>query len=141
LSVPENIRNVERPKNTIVDDSGMDGVNRYFVRARSGVKYIKGGNPQPENGRVIGHIINDRFVSITKKMSDGPDALSYGLVALAKSVSDDLFEDLLAVYPPNEAAGVMVGAMLKVARPKIAANRYSTHYGSHSFLNTIRMWQ
>ena len=112
MSVPKNIRNVERPKNTIVDDSGRDGVNRYSVRARSGVKYIKGGNPQPENGRVIGHIIGDRFVPITEKISDEPDSLSYGLVAFAKSLSDDLFEDLLAVYPPNEAAGVMAGAML-----------------------------
>ena len=129
MGVPENIRSVERPTNTIVEDSGRDGVNRYSVRARSGVKYIKGGNPQPGNGRVIGHIINERFVSITEKMSDEPDSLSYGGVAFAKSVSDDLFEDLLAVYPPNEAAGVMASAMLKVARPKIAANRYSTHYG------------
>ena len=39
------------------------------------------------------------------------------------SVSDNLFEDLLAVYPPNEAAAVMAVAMLKVLRPGMAANR------------------
>jgi hypothetical protein len=129
MGVPENIRSVDRPKNTIVDDSGREGVNRYSVRMRSGVKYVRNGNPQPANGRVIGHIIDGRFVPVTDRMSDEPDSLSYGAAALAKSVSDDLFEDLLAVYPPNEAAAVMAVAMLKVLRPGMAANRYSTHYG------------
>ena len=129
MGVSEKIRSVDRPKNTIVLDSGRDGVNRYSVRERLGVKYIKGGNPQPENGRVIGHIINEQFVSLTDRMSDLPDCLSYGVAAFAKSISDDLFDDLLAVYPPNEAAMTMASAMLKVARPRIAANRYSTHYG------------
>ncbi|MCH3918360.1 MAG: transposase [Spirochaetia bacterium] len=128
MGVSEEIRKVERPKNTIVEDSGREGVNRYSVRVRSGTKYIRGGNPQPGNGRVIGHIVNGRFVPITDRMSDEPDSLSYGAAAMARSVSDDLFEDLLAVYPPNESAMIMAIAMLKALRPGIAANRYSTHY-------------
>jgi hypothetical protein len=128
MGVPEYIRSVDRPKNTIVDDSGREGVNRYSVRVRSGVKYIRDGNPQPGNGRVIGHIINERFIPVTDRMSDVPDFLSYGTAALAKSISDDIFEDLLAVYPPTESAAIMAVAMLKVLRPGIAANRYSTHY-------------
>jgi len=129
MSVSENIRSVDRPKNTIVEDSGREGVNRYSVRVRSGVKYVKNGNPQPGNGKVIGHIINERFVPVTNKISSTPDSLSYGVAAMAKSVSDDIFEDLLAVYPPNESSMIMAIAMLKVLRPGIAANRYSTHYG------------
>ena len=128
MGVPENIRNVDRPKNTIVDDSGREGVNRYSVRVRSGVTYVRNGNPQPGNGKVIGHIINGRFVPVTERVSDVPDSLSYGTAALAKSISDDIFDDLLAVYLPNEAASVMAVAMLKVMWPQIAANRYSTHY-------------
>lgn len=128
MGVPENIRSVERPKNTIVDDNGREGVNRYSVRVRSGVTYVRNGNPQPGNGRVIGHIINGRFVPVTEKVSKVPDALSYGMAALANSVSDDIFDDLLAIYPPNEASAIMAIAMLKVLRPQIAANRYSTHY-------------
>ncbi len=54
---------------------------------------------------------------------------SYSAAAFAKSISDDIFEDLLAVYPANEAAEIMVVAMLKVLRPGIAATRYSTLYG------------
>lgn len=129
MGVSEKIRSVDRPKNTIVDDSGRDGVNRYSVRVRAGVKYVKNGNPQPGNGKVIGHIINERFVPITERMSDVPDSLSYGTAALAKSISDDIFDDLLSVYPPNESAMIITVAMLKVLRPGIAANRYSTHYG------------
>lgn len=129
MGVPEAIRSVERPKNTIVDDSGREGINRYSVRERSGTKYVQNGNPQPGNGKVIGHIIHGIFVPVAERLSDVPDSLSYGAAALAKSVSDDIFEDLLAVYPANDAAEIMVVAMLKVLRPRIAANRYSTHYG------------
>ena len=57
MAVPLNVRQVERPRNTIVDDSGRDGPNRYAVRERASIKYVAGGNPQPRNGRVIGHII------------------------------------------------------------------------------------
>jgi len=129
MGVPETIRNVERPKNTIVEDSGREGANRYSVRERSGIKYVKNGNPQPGNGKVIGHIINAMFVPVADRISGIPDSLSYGAAALAKSVSDDIFEDLLSVYPANEATKIVVVAMLKVLRPRIAANRYSTHYG------------
>ncbi len=128
MGVSEKIRKVDRPKNTIVEDNGREGVNRYSVRVRSGIKYIKNGNPQPGNGRVIGHIINERFVPVTDGISDIPDSLSYGGAAFVKSISDDIFEDLLAVYPPNESSVIMAIAMLKVLRPGIAANRYSTHY-------------
>lgn len=129
MGVPEAIRGVGRPKNTVVDDSGREGINRYSVRERAGTKYVRNGNPQPGNGKVIGHIINGMFVPVADRMSKGPDSLSYGAAALAESVGDDILGDLLAVYPATEAAEIMVVAMLKVLRPRIAANRYSTHYG------------
>ncbi len=58
MAVPASIRAVERPSNTIVEDNGRDGPNRYAVRLRAGVKYVPGGNPQPRNGKVIGHIVD-----------------------------------------------------------------------------------
>jgi len=139
MGVPEAVRSVERPKNTIVDDSGREGVNRYSVRERSGIKYVKHGNPQPGNGKVVGHIIHGMFVPVAERTTDVPDSLSYGAAAFATSVSDDIFEDLLAVYPANEAAEIMVIATLKVLRPRIVSTRYSTHYGrtfvSHYYPN------
>lgn len=42
MAVPEYIRKVQRPVNTIVDDNGRDGPNRYAVRVRASVRYVKG---------------------------------------------------------------------------------------------------
>ena len=49
MAVPEEIRMVERPVNTIVEDRGKDGPFRYAVRERNGVRYVKGGNPMPRS--------------------------------------------------------------------------------------------
>ena len=62
MSVPEEIRKVERPVGTIVEDSKKAGDNRYIVRERKGFTYVKGSNPKPHNGKVIGHIINGVYV-------------------------------------------------------------------------------
>ena len=48
MAVPEYIRMVPRPVNTIVEDNGRDGPNRFAVRERVSIKYISGGNPQPK---------------------------------------------------------------------------------------------
>lgn len=62
MGVPKEIREVPRPKNTVVVDNGRDGPNRYAVRERAGTKYIPGHNPQPRNGKVGGYIVDGRFV-------------------------------------------------------------------------------
>ena len=83
MAVPADIRAVKRPVNTIVDDSGRDGPKRYAVRERSGAKYVQGGNPQPRNGKVIGHIIDHAYVPLEEKAEPiVPDMLSYGASAL-----------------------------------------------------------
>ena len=131
MAVPAEIRAVPRPKNTIVDDSGRDGPKRYAVRERSYTKYVAGGNPQPHNGKVIGHIIDMKYVPINDKAvkaSTEPDMLSYGASALVKSVIKDIKEDLLAVYDPSDAYAMMSLATLKVIKPAITASRMSTHY-------------
>lgn len=129
MAVPEDVRCVERPKNTIVVDNKHDGPNRYAVRSRTSVKYIPNGNPQPVNGNVVGHIINGVYVPVQEKLADkGPDMLSFGAVAFAYSVSGDLLDDLLKVYPAKAAFMIMAIATLRVIRPGIVASRYGTHY-------------
>lgn len=129
MAVPKEIRAVPRPKNTIVDDSGKDGLKRYAVRQRSSTKYVPGGNPQPRNGKVIGHIIDNKYVPLQdKNKAEGQDILSYGASALVKSVSEDLFADLLKVYPVNEAFSIMSMATLRIINPKISTERMSAHY-------------
>lgn len=129
MAVPAQIRAVPRPVNTIVDDSGRDGPKRYAVRQRSSSKYVPGGNPQPRNGKVIGHIIDYKFVPVCETAaSKGPEMLSYGASALVKSVTADIFSDLLQVFPANEAYSIMAMATLKVVKPSVTLGRMSTHY-------------
>ena len=129
MPVPADIRAVPRPVNTIVDDNGRDGPKRYAVRQRSSSKYVPGGNPQPRNGKVIGHIIDYKFVPVPEKTRiTEPDMLSYGASALVKSVTADLMEDLLAVYDPSDVFAMMSLATLRVIKPAITAKRMSTHY-------------
>ena len=129
MAVPEEIRKVPRPVNTIVDDYGRDGSLRYAVRERASTKYIPGCNPQPRNGRVIGHITDGRFVPVKEDTAaDGPDMLSYGASALVKSVTADLFSELLAVYPAQDAYAIMSIATLRVIKPSVTSKRISSHY-------------
>lgn len=129
MAVPVDVRVVPRPKNTIVDDNGREGPNRYPVRERTSSKYIPGGNPQPRNGKVIGHIVDYQFVPIKEQpVLNEPDMLSYGSSALVKSVTHDMFTDLLAVYPAGNVYAIMAMATLKVIKPSITANRMATHY-------------
>lgn len=128
MAVPESIRKVPRPVNTIVEDSGSEGNYRYAVRARAGTSY-KGGNPMPRNGKVIGHIIDGRFVPVKTQTADnGPDMLSYGSAALFHASSDDLLQDLLEVYPAKDAYSIMAIACLRVIRPGTPDVRLQTHY-------------
>ncbi len=129
MSVPAHIRNVPRPVNTVVVDNGKEGPNRFSVRERSGTKYIQHGNPQPRNGKVIGHIFEGKYVPLhTETASEGPDMLSYGAAAFAHSVSSDILSDLLDIYPIKDACTIMAIAMLRVIRPSITAERIATHY-------------
>ena len=129
MGVPESIRKVPRPVNTVVTDNGKDTMFRYPVRERSKVIYVPDGNPSPRNGKVIGHIINGEYVPLSEKTAiKGPDMLSYGGAALVKAVTEDVYHDLLAVYPANEVFQIMSIASLRVIKPGIASNRISTHY-------------
>lgn len=132
MSVPKEIRDVARPVNTVVEDNGKDSLKRYAVRERSSTRYVAGGNPQPHNGKVIGHIIDGKFVPIDDKRTTAkgvfPDMLSYGASALVKSVTEDVFQDLLAVYDASDVAAMMSIATLRVIKPSIAANRFQATY-------------
>ena len=129
MAIPEYIRKVPRPVNTVVVDNGKDGPNRYAVRERAGTKYIRDGNPQPKNGKVIGHIFDGAYIPLNgETAASGPDMLSYGAAAFAKSVSADILADLLEVYPAKDACTVMAIATLRIIRPSITADRMGTHY-------------
>ena len=129
--VPESIRSVPRPINTVVVDSGHNGALRYAVRERAGVKYGPGGKSRPINGKVIGHICNGVFVPIDQTSptaSKGPDELSFGAAAFVYSETSDLFCDLLNCYPPRDAYALMSMAMIRTMKPEVKNRRLATEY-------------
>ena len=130
MPVPENIRKVERPINTVVVDTGNIGPRRYAVRESLAIKYIdKDHNPQPRNGKTIGYIYDGRFILKNAKTGEnGPDCLSYGASALVHSFSSDLYEDLLKIFPIDESIRIIVLASLKVLKPNISNSRMKSLY-------------
>ena len=136
MGVPANVRAVERPSNTIVQDSGSNSIFRYCVRMRNGYKYGPKGNPQPINGSVVGHIVDFKYVPLIAKSSESLEAivgakigLSYGASALVYSIAkEEIIPLILATYPIN-IAGTMIGTILTLAsKPGTSLNRVSTIY-------------
>lgn len=130
MGVPKDIRDVERPPNTIIIDYGRDGTKRWAVRERkrSGA-YVPGKNPQPVNGGVIGHIIDHKFVPLREPLGEnGPEELQYAPVALFRSVTGDVLEDLMGIVDATDAYLVMAIAALRFSHPGISDRRLSTDY-------------
>lgn len=131
MAIPESIRSVPRPKNTVVVDSGHNGPLRYSVRERAGMKYGPGGKARPVNGKVIGHICNGVFVPIdlvTPTAVKGPEELSFGAAAFVYSETADLFRDLISCYPPSDAYALMCMAMIRTMKPDVKNRRLATEY-------------
>ena len=133
MAIPEEIRRVKRPVNTVVVASGKNSAKKYAVRSRTGVKYIPGGNPQPIYGKVIGHIVNMEYVPLPvqethKDENKFPSTLSWGGAALLKSVAEDIVRDLLQIFDANRVFTIISMAMLRVLKPHIASNRFATNY-------------
>lgn len=125
MTVPEEIRKIERPVNTIVYKI-KDEI--YGVRERAGLKYSSTGKPQLINGKVIGHIIDGKYISLVEDLSKTPMFLSYGSSALIKNHSSDIYDDLLSIFPIDAAKTIMVVASLKIIKPSIKCSRYSNEY-------------
>ena len=137
MGVPESIRKVSRPKNTVVIDNGADTLLRYAVRERAGIKYVSGGNPQPQNGKVIGHIINGEYKPLEKETTEYKTTeLSYGSSVLLRDTLKDVISDLCDVYPIKDAYAIATIAALRVMKPKISSSRLQAAY-ERSFLSVF----
>lgn len=120
MEVPEHILKVARPAQTVVIDTKKDTPLRYVV---------KKDNADFKKGRVIGYIIEDSFVPIEPNSEeDQPFALSYGVVALAYSLSEDIIEDLLRVHAPNDALRVLTIAILQIIHPTMSIDQVASMY-------------
>lgn len=129
MPIPEEIRKVPRPKNTVVVENKEDGPKHYAVRSRKGSKYVPGGNPQPINGNVIGYIYKGEFVPIDDQPAvKGPSSVSYGASALVIRESKDYLDDLLGSTQIDYAVLAYVVALLKIVKPGLKAKRASVEY-------------
>lgn len=112
--IDEEIRNIERPKNTIVKSTKNSNI--YMVIERVGCKYSN-GKRIPINGHVVGHIIDGKYVKKEKEVKrvSARDilVLKYGNVAFADSVANSLLTDLKNVYNPKDANIIYTLALLR----------------------------
>ncbi len=113
----------------MVVENKTDGPKKYAVRERKGVKYVSGSNPQPINGAVIGHIIDNMYVPLLEEtICSGPEELSYGSSVLFRNLSTDILEDLLRTFSVEDAYTIISAAAMRVIKPSASYNRVSQYY-------------
>ena len=83
MGIPQEIRSVERPPNTVVLPPGRDG--SYPVRERIGCKREKGQN-RPVSGCIVGHIVNGTYIA------DAPDVVEARRKNIGKKRNNDTAE-------------------------------------------------
>lgn len=131
MAVPESIRQVPRPSNTVVIDSGSNGLKRYAVHSRTKVVYTPGRNPRPVNGPVIGHIIAGKFVPVVsgaKLAPNGPEYVSYGVISLVHEELRGLDDELFRIFDVTDSCLILVLAMLRIERKGIKLSRIRSAY-------------
>ena len=128
--VPDDIKSVDRPKNTVVVDTGSSGGRRYAVRERAGYKMTAGNNPGPRNGKIIGYICSGRFIPKSEFINDvsknTSERLQYGAAAFVHATCADIYSDLLECFTVEDANRIFTIASLRVTNPGIACNRYAS---------------
>ncbi len=148
MSIPKEVLAVERPKNTIVIAYGKNK-DKYAVRERVGCKYDK-GRRVPINGKIIGHIVDFKFVkkqenkaSQTKTINPNIDNLDievcvkdWGNVALCDSLFQSMLDELTKIYSLPEALKIYCIAILRVCYPGIKDTELKDRY-QESFLSEL----
>ena len=135
MAVPEEIRKVERPKNTIVVKRG-NGPRMYAVVERVGCRRV-GNRNVPVNGRTVGYIMQGVFVAYSDSVSQRKIELKdYADVVLIDTVSRSLLHELYAVYSVPDAMKIYVIALLRVCYPGVPYCRID-HYYEISWISTL----
>ena len=134
MSVPQSIRDVSRPPNTTVCDTGRDTSFRYIVRKV--VKVLRpDGKVGTTPGKTVGYIINNEF---REKVEEEPRrfAMRYGDAIFAYHEAQEIFEELKASFPIRDAYKIITIALLRVIIPRVDQKTVYTHYNS-SYLSII----
>lgn len=126
MGVPQEIRAVPRPKNTVVIDTGGKGPLRYCVRERNkAVRTAKGF--QPRNGKVIGHIVDGAFVPVSSRMK-AKERRTLDCALLAADLGADLRARLAAHLGDKDADLVLALASLGLLHPDLGEDLRAAQY-------------
>lgn len=135
MAIPKEVREVGRPKNTIVVQRGK-GPLMYAVVERIGCKRI-GASNVPVNGYTVGHIILGAFIACSDPVSQRKTELKdYADVVLIDSVSRSLLDELYSVFSALDAMKIYVIALLRVCYPGVLYCRIDNYYET-SWTSTI----
>lgn len=139
MPVPEEIRAVKRPKNTIVEmRTNKRGDARYIVRERNGSTYSD-GRSRPKNGAIIGFIIDGAYVEKPEPGPIEPDEIrmmTWAVERLVLDISKDVIEDLRKVYDEEDAEMLYCMAILRIRSPELRNSRAKRDY-DESLLSSI----
>lgn len=128
MAIPEEIKSVARPRNTIIKENKCGGMYRYMVVQRIGCKRVNGRNV-PINGPVIGHIIGDSYVEGRRSVNEREITLKdWGEYAFFEKAGSSVLEELKAVYDYKDAQRMYAIALLRLARPDIPDYMLSDAY-------------
>ncbi len=130
MTIPQHIKNVLRPKNTVIIENKTIGNYKYAVRERTGYKKDAKGKMQPVYGKVIGYIVDNNFQQISKPHVQDEEKyyLSFGSAAFIYSVTKDIYEDLLKAFSARDAEKIITISCIRVMHPYLSCYRYSTEY-------------
>lgn len=139
MPIPVEIREVPRPKNSIVIAYGKNK-DLYAVRKRIGCKYVN-GKRKPINGPTIGHIVNGQYVPIPEKApknvsSSQVDLKGWGSIVLCDNLFKSVMQELLAVYSKKDAEKLFCIAILRACNNGIKDNELKEEYDD-SFLSEL----
>ena len=137
MGIPEEIRKVERPANTVVVAYGKEK-DKYAVRSRTGCKNIN-GRRVPVEGPIIGHIVNGQYVPIDDKtrVSESPvDIKDWANIQFVVYCSEDILDELCKVYHRDDALKLYCIAVLRVCYHGIKDDELKDAY-DNSFLSEL----
>ena len=134
MAIPECIRLVCRPKNTVVVKMG----NLYAVRTVIPMSERK--NKNTKLGSVIGYIINLKYVPIekiyVKKEQKYPYMVSFAREVLLLSVGYDTLLNLFETFNIEVAMQIFIISCLKVIHPGVTERDINGYY-KNSYLSVL----
>ncbi len=115
MAIPKEILEIERPSSTVVRKTG----NVYYVIKRTSV--YKNGRSIPKDLGTVGKIINGVYVPLEKKSDpkriahDEITMKDYGEIALCNLFSEEILEELSAIYDDKTSKTIYTIALLRAA--------------------------